>query len=679
MTSLLEHRTWYTLRAAALAHGLGFDTTQTKQQGYERVRCALLNEGRLKRAFRALTPDEREPLIALRMAGGSLPLYEFAARFGNIRRYRPWREDSPRHPWRHPISASEKLWHLALVEIVRDRPYDRVVLVDEVRALLPPLPHPQIAAHPPLLSGSPRAFFCRDLAALLASLLADEARWLHGRWLTPRSMAAINRRMLIQEDIERSELRMGRLRFLHYAAHVAGLIAPHLPTPQAWMWMAGGGRWTTIWTAITNDLHARHPLWQQYGLPEVSANIWDALMAVLSRFAPGTFYTVESLYAMTRFHLSRRKLYELLNVLTWAGMIEIDGESFVVTPEDDGGSHPAQVRQYDGILYIDLPMLPQLRPLVEVWPWAQVESNRVVRIDADAVRRAVEQGYDAAQIVTALAELSGAPLQRSIVDSIRAWAKAAQRLTLRPLLVLTSPDAETLKTIRADWRLRPLLREPLSPHHLVVQTEHADELCRRLARRGLPVTQPKPIQRAAPSPSESEYAYLAARVYQQLGEITPPEVRVPGAVAKRLAEALPTERIEALDQIASAYVDKVRQTLTGRLVGQGGVEQDDPQGIRAAVESACEQRASITIVYYSPARGEETIRTIEPIMVYDRNGAAYIEAWCHLDEDTRTFRVDRIMRIVEADHGNRSGGGRRAGSTLSYVHADVSRPHLGSE
>ncbi len=672
MTELLEYRTWYTIRAASLAHGLGFDTTQTKQQGYERLRCALLREGRLKHAFHALTPEEREPLIALQMAGGSLPLYEFTERFGEIRRYRPWREDSPRHPWRHPISAAEKLWHLALAEIVRDRPYDQVVLADEVRALLPPLPCPKEVAHPPPPSSNPRAVFCRDLAALLASLLADEAHWLHGRWLTPRSIAAINRRMMIQEDIERSELRMGRLRFLHYAAHAAELIAPHLPTPQAWKWLADGGHWTAIWTAISRDLHARHPLWQQYGLPEVSANLWDALLMALNQFTPSTFYTVESLYAMTRFDLTRRKLYELLNVLTWAGMIEIQGETFVVTPEDDDGSHPAQVRQQDGSLYIDLPLLPPLRPLVEVWSWVRVETNHVLRIDADAVRRAVEQGYDAAQIVTALAELSGTPLQRSIVDSIRAWAKAAQRLTLRPLLVLTSPDAETIRAIRADWRLRPLLREPLSSHHLVVQTEHADELCHRLARRGLPVAQPKTNHQTTPSASESEYHYLAARVYQQLGKITPPEVRVPGAVTKLLAEQLSDERIEALEQIASAYVDNVRQTLTGCLVGQGGVEQDDPKEIRAAVESAYEQRVSITIVYYSPARGEETMRTIEPLMIYDRNGAEYVEAWCHLDEDTRTFRVDRIIRIVEADHGNRSGGGRCAGSPLPYVHADVS-------
>ena len=143
MVALLAYRTWRTIRLASLAHGLKFDTTQTKQQGFERLRSVLLDDGRLRRAYQQLTEAEREPLIALQMAGGSMPRYQFEAQFGAIRRYRPWREDAPRHPWRRPVSAAEKLWQLALVEIMPDQPHDRVVLVDEVRSLLPPLPRPQ--------------------------------------------------------------------------------------------------------------------------------------------------------------------------------------------------------------------------------------------------------------------------------------------------------------------------------------------------------------------------------------------------------------------------------------------------------------------------------------------------------------------------------------------------------
>ena len=649
MVALLAYRTWRTIRLASLAHGLKFDTTQTKQQGYERLRSALIDGGQLRRAYQRLTDAEREPLIALQMAGGSLRQHEFEAQFGAIRRYRPWRADAPRHPWRRPVSVAEKLWQLALVEIVPDHRHDRVVLVDEVRSLLPPLPRPQPVpdAHPTAPTLNPRAVFCRDLAAFLAALLAGEGCWVHQRWLSPRSLVAINRRMLIPERTARSELRTGRTRFLHYAAHATRLIAPQLPTPAAWQWLASDQRWQTIAQAITRDLHSRHPLWEQYRLPPISAAGWDALLTALAQVPPDQPHTVESLIALLRFTLSRKLLTALLDgVLTWLGLVVVDGDAFTVTAPEVECAQPARLVRHENAFYVDLPPLPDLRAFVEVSSWAALTGQASLRIDAAAMRRAVEQGYDAAQIVASLAALIGVPLDRRDADQVRSWVKAAHRLTLRPLLVLTATDPATLRAIRADWRLRPLLENAISPHHLVVQAGRSDELCRRLARRGHAVTR---AERSAdpPTPAAAEYLYLAARVYQQLGGIAPAEVHLPGEVARQAAAALDPAQIDALDQTAAAYVDKLRQMLTGRIVGQGGVAQDDPEGIRAALQIACEQRSSVTIVYFSPAHGAETTRTIEPNLLYERNGAAYVEAWCRLDGDVRTFRVDRIVRIVD--------------------------------
>ena len=96
-----------------------------------------------------------------------------------------------------------------------------------------------------------------------------------------------------------------------------------------------------------------------------------------------------------------------------------------------------------------------------------------MRIDAAAIRRAVEQGYDDAQVIASLAALCGVPLDRDAAEQVRAWVKAAHSLTLRPLLVLTATDPATLRAVRADWRLRPLLENAISPHHLVVRTGRA--------------------------------------------------------------------------------------------------------------------------------------------------------------------------------------------------------------
>lgn len=179
MTILLANRTWYTIRLAALAHGLRFNTRQTREQGHDFLRRALIEGGGLAKAYHSLAQHEREPLLALQAAAGYLPLHEFTARFGGIRPYKPWRNGtslSDRQPWKRPISPAEKLWHLGLVEIVRGgrgRP-DVVALPEEVADLLPPpprpLPHPSdvpAAARPPA-----REAALRDLAALVAGLLA---------------------------------------------------------------------------------------------------------------------------------------------------------------------------------------------------------------------------------------------------------------------------------------------------------------------------------------------------------------------------------------------------------------------------------------------------------------------------------------------------------------------------
>ena len=107
MVDLLTHRTWFNIRLTALAHGLSFNTRQSRQQGCASVRQRLLDDGHLRRAYRQLTAEEREPLLALQMAHGRLPQHVFVAQFGAIRPYKPWRHDIERFPWKRPISAAD--------------------------------------------------------------------------------------------------------------------------------------------------------------------------------------------------------------------------------------------------------------------------------------------------------------------------------------------------------------------------------------------------------------------------------------------------------------------------------------------------------------------------------------------------------------------------------------------
>ncbi|MDX3096847.1 WYL domain-containing protein [Streptomyces sp. ME01-24h] len=64
----------------------------------------------------------------------------------------------------------------------------------------------------------------------------------------------------------------------------------------------------------------------------------------------------------------------------------------------------------------------------------------------------------------------------------------------------------------------------------------------------------------------------------------------------------------------------------------------------ADVDRAIAERRRLWIRYYSPARDELTEREVDPIRLF-AVGHTYFEGWCHLSEDRRTFRLDRVAEI----------------------------------
>jgi len=50
-----------------------------------------------------------------------------------------------------------------------------------------------------------------------------------------------------------------------------------------------------------------------------------------------------------------------------------------------------------------------------------------------------------------------------------------------------------------------------------------------------------------------------------------------------------------------------------------------------------------------PTRDESTERVVDPLRVVSADGNVYLDAWCHLAEDQRLFRLDRISSVEELD------------------------------
>lgn len=68
-------------------------------------------------------------------------------------------------------------------------------------------------------------------------------------------------------------------------------------------------------------------------------------------------------------------------------------------------------------------------------------------------------------------------------------------------------------------------------------------------------------------------------------------------------------------------------------------EQDLGQRLAVAVA----ERRQVRLTHRSPVRDELTTRVVDPIALSSAEGHSYLDAYCHLVEDRRLFRLDRVV------------------------------------
>jgi proteasome accessory factor C len=135
-------------------------------------------------------------------------------------------------------------------------------------------------------------------------------------------------------------------------------------------------------------------------------------------------------------------------------------------------------------------------------------------------------------------------------------------------------------------------------------------------------------------------------------------LRLGSSEASALIVALRALR-EAADDTVRPIVDRTLGKLEAA-AGDGAAlaakvdVQVDPDEVEAArlrgvLTDAIATGRQVRLGYYVPSRDEATERTVDPLRVVVAQGHAYLEAWCHLAEDQRLFRLDRISSIRPLD------------------------------
>lgn len=120
-------------------------------------------------------------------------------------------------------------------------------------------------------------------------------------------------------------------------------------------------------------------------------------------------------------------------------------------------------------------------------------------------------------------------------------------------------------------------------------------------------------------------------------------------VAARAVATLPGLRESDRDALQRATAKL--ETAAGENAGASArlsVTFESEGGVFADVDRAIAERRRLWLRYYSPARDELTEREVDPIRLF-AVGHTYVEAWCHLSEARRTFRLDRVAEIKLLD------------------------------
>lgn len=113
----------------------------------------------------------------------------------------------------------------------------------------------------------------------------------------------------------------------------------------------------------------------------------------------------------------------------------------------------------------------------------------------------------------------------------------------------------------------------------------------------------------------------------------------------------------ALGKLRTAYGERVRVSVDLPL----------PRSL-PILREALSSRTTVSIHYYTPNTDALSERRVDPLGVSLADGHWYLRGWCHLRQDLRSFRVDRIEECI--DTGEPHGRDPEAGEAVVIAPAE---------
>jgi proteasome accessory factor C len=102
------------------------------------------------------------------------------------------------------------------------------------------------------------------------------------------------------------------------------------------------------------------------------------------------------------------------------------------------------------------------------------------------------------------------------------------------------------------------------------------------------------------------------------------------------------ETREVVDRALAKLEQAAAAGAAPPLVDPGDAPDAAFASLRDRLQDAVARQRQVSIVYYVPSRDEESERVVDPRGLVTDSGSVYLDAWCHLAEAPRWFRLDRI-------------------------------------
>jgi hypothetical protein len=270
------------------------------------------------------------------------------------------------------------------------------------------------------------------------------------------------------------------------------------------------------------------------------------------------------------------------------------------------------------------------------------------------------------------------PLDAETLHALQQWAGPSAGgstglttgLALRRVTLLETGDPDLLAHLAGQRGLRRHLRRAYGRRAVELDSNSLESLLRKLRRQGLvPDVQvaldPKerPAANSRWGAEDAGHLLLAAKLYNRLPgraslgrteRLFRPTHYIPEQTLERLAAGLPPRILETIDQLVEDTLRRLNDAIDGwRSPPPATADRPTPAALAetlALLRRALAAGQPVEIEYYTAGRGDLTRRTVEPLRLEDRDGVAYLVAYCRLRRDQRTFRVDRIRAARKVRH-----------------------------